>query len=62
MGGGGQLAKYTKEHLLNELNRRCVNVLLNPTPRELMAMLKRYGYEGELKYTEIKIINLKDID
>lgn len=31
------------------------------TPRELMAELKRRGYEYTMKYTEIHVIDSKDI-
>ena len=31
------------------------------TPRELMAELKRKGYEFTMKYTEVHVIDSKDI-
>ena len=31
------------------------------TPRELMAELKRRGYEGKIRYVEVHEINLNDI-
>lgn len=56
------LSGFTKDQLLSELKRRGLEIMASPTPRELMVRLKKLGYEGELRYVETKVINLKTIE
>lgn len=56
------LSKFTKDQLLAELERRGLEIMASPTPRELMIRLKKLGYEGDLRYVETKVINLKTIE
>lgn len=60
--GKSPLARFSKEELVAELQSRGLNIMASPTPREMMLKLKAMGYEGELKYTETKTINLAKLD
>lgn len=57
-----QLAKFSKEELVAELQNRGLKIMASPTPREMMLRLKAMGYDGDLKYTEVKTINLSKLE
>lgn len=52
-----KIAKMKGEELENAKKAR----LSDFTPRELMAELKRRGYDGTLTYTEVKSINISKL-
>lgn len=56
------LAKFSKEELVAELQNRGLKIMASPTPREMMLKLKAMGYDGDLKYTEVKTINLSKLE
>jgi len=60
--GKSPLAKFSKEELVAELQSRGLNIMVSPTPREMMLKLKAMGYDGELKYTKVETINLAKLD
>ncbi len=60
--GKGALSKFSKEELVAELQRRGLKIMASQTPREMMLRLKSMGYDGELKYTEVKTINLSKLE
>lgn len=52
--------KRLREQALDAMNARTLK-LNDFSPRELMAELKRRGYDGELTYTRVEKINLADM-
>lgn len=60
--GKSPLAKFSKEELVAELQRRGYKLLADPTPRELMLRLKAMGYDGELTYTKVEKINISKLE
>ena len=50
--------KDLEKELANARNLRIQDL----KPRELMAELKRRGYEFQMTYTEVHVINSKDIE
>ena len=55
-----QRRKRQQQQAVDALNARQLR-LEDFTPRELMAELKRRGYEGKIRYVEVHEINLNDI-
>lgn len=52
------LSSYSKSQIIEELKSRGCDVLVDPTPRDLMLSLKNKGYTGTLSYTEIRTVDL----
>ena len=53
--------KKLKQQAIDAINARNLR-LSDFKPRELMAELKRRGYEGKIRYTHVEEINLDDIE
>ena len=60
----GRAAKKKVRNFEKELEEAKKMRLADFTPRDLLAQLKRWGYEGELYYPEIvkKTVSLKNIE
>ena len=54
------LSRYTDAELLNELKARAKNIMLNPTPRDMMQALANLGYKGKLEYTQVHVIDINN--
>lgn len=57
----GKEAKRKGENIEKELAKAKHLRISEFTPRELMGELKRRGYEFTMKYTEVHVIDSKDI-
>ena len=57
---GHPLEKYTREELAEELARRGVKLIPEPTPREMMERLAKLGYKGKLTVTRIETIDIEN--
>lgn len=56
------LDSYSNSELIKFLTSRGVDVLANPTPRDLILRLKSLGYTGTLEYIERKTISLREFN
>ncbi len=52
------LAKYSLDELKQEIKSRVSNLVINPTPREMMETLAKMGYRGKLEYTQVHVIDI----
>lgn len=57
-----KLSKKLSRLKEDEVEKARVMRLSDFTPRELMCELKRRGYEFKMEYTEVHVINSKDIE
>ena len=55
-------SEISTNELVKMLLDRKQDILVNPTPRDLILRLKNLGYEGTLEYTERKVISLKNFN
>lgn len=54
------LSKYSVDELKAELRARIKNLVINPTPREMMEALAHLGYRGKLEYTQVHVIDINN--
>lgn len=55
------LLAYSTEEIISALKGRGMTVIINPTPRDLIARLVDMGYTGTLEFYEKKTVNLATI-
>lgn len=60
--GKSPLAKFSKEEMVAELQRRGYKLLADPTPRELMLRLKAMGYDGDITIQRTETINIGKLE
>lgn len=54
------LEKFSTSELRDELNRRGVKLIAEPTPREMMERLAKLGYKGKLTITRTETIDIEN--
>ena len=54
------LEKYSTDELSDELKKRGVKLIPEPTPRAMMPRLAALGYKGKLTYTRVETIDIEN--
>lgn len=64
MAHGGHIRtrynKFTTDELVSEIKARGVNLIPEPSPREMMERLAALGYKGKLTYTRVETIDIEN--